>query len=206
MSAQMRAKLLAHDLPALAFGEFFLLGSRQKLLSGFLPVGSGFSLLSFCGFMQCINDLFAFFPGLINDFQVRGVSNVSRSTRGVQKEFALVAALAPARRPSLVIIIFARRLFAFLFGLFPTAHGFGGDAIIDCSEGVLAQAFSEVHEHGRMKRSFFAVFFNAQKELQIWIFLDLLHGLFIRSAKPFLDNQVAQGHSHRHGRRTDLPL
>jgi hypothetical protein len=44
------SQLLVHGLPALALGEFFLLGGRQILLSGFLPVASGFSLFSFVYF------------------------------------------------------------------------------------------------------------------------------------------------------------
>jgi hypothetical protein len=80
------------------------------------------------------------------------------------------------------------------------SHGLGRDALIYRPKRLLAQALSEIYKYGRMKRSVFAVFFKPEKTFQILAFRDLLHCLFIRDAKPVLDNQGIQNCLYLHGR------
>jgi hypothetical protein len=59
------SKLVPYGFAPLVFGQLLFLCCPQKLLSGFLAICSGLFLVAHQWFMQGVDNLFAFFTGIL---------------------------------------------------------------------------------------------------------------------------------------------
>ncbi len=68
----------------------------------------------------------------------------------------------------------------------------GYELIVDGSEGILFEPTAKMHHHGRIKEGFLLVFVQPEEVLEVVVFLDLLHSLFVRAPELFLDDECSK--------------
>ena len=69
------------------------------------------------------------------------------------------------------------------------------DSGVDALMGFLAEAGTKVSHHGGVKKVILPKLRQAEKELKVGVFANLLRSLFVSGAKPFLDDERAESNT-----------
>ena len=87
-----KTKLLPQGFASLPAGTFTFFDMRKIKAAGLLTVCARFALSPTDRFKQSVDDLFAFLPGLVDQTDIGGVTNVSGGAGGVNIQFSFVVA------------------------------------------------------------------------------------------------------------------